>query len=40
LHLGADALAQRVLSGGEMPVGVVTALLGSPFLLVLLRRSA
>ncbi|MBI1757154.1 MAG: iron ABC transporter permease [Fimbriimonas ginsengisoli] len=40
LLLAADALAQRVLSGGEMPVGVVTALLGSPFLLVLLRRSA
>lgn len=34
----ADVLAQRVLPGGEVPVGVITAILGAPFLLVLLRR--
>ncbi|MFM9871883.1 MAG: FecCD family ABC transporter permease [Fimbriimonadaceae bacterium] len=35
----ADFLAQKVLPGGELPVGAVTAVLGAPVLLVLLRRS-
>jgi iron complex transport system permease protein len=34
-----DILAQRVLPGAELPVGIVTAILGAPFLLVLMRRS-
>jgi len=38
LLLGADFIAQRVLPGGEIPVGIVTAILGAPFLLVLLRK--
>jgi len=38
LLLFADVLAQRVLAGGEIPVGVVTAILGAPFLLALIRR--
>lgn len=38
LLLLSDMLAQRVLSGTELPVGAVTALIGAPFLLVLLRR--
>lgn len=35
----ADTLARTVLGGSELPVGVVTALLGGPFFLWLLRRS-
>jgi iron complex transport system permease protein len=35
----ADTLARTVLAPAELPVGVVTALLGGPFFLVLLRRS-
>lgn len=35
----ADTLARSVLGGSELPVGVVTALLGGPFFLWLLRRS-
>ena len=34
----ADALARRVYAPAEIPVGVVTALLGAPFFLYLLRR--
>lgn len=34
----ADLVAQRALGGQEMNVGVVTALVGAPFLLVLLRK--
>lgn len=40
LLLMADVAAQRALPNMELPVGVVTALLGAPFLLVLLRRDA
>lgn len=40
LLLCADVVAQWGLPGGEVPVGVVTALLGAPFLLVLLRRES
>ena len=35
----ADTLARTVLGPAELPVGVVTALLGGPFFLMLLRRS-
>jgi len=35
-----DLLARRALSPAELPVGVVTALLGVPFFVALLRRSA
>ena len=38
LLLAADVVAQRAIPNTELPVGVVTALLGAPFLLVLLRR--
>lgn len=38
LLLLADVVAQRAIPATELPVGVVTALLGAPFLLVLLRR--
>ncbi|PNU20223.1 hypothetical protein C2E25_08530 [Geothermobacter hydrogeniphilus] len=34
----ADALARTLLAPAEIPVGVVTALLGAPFFLYLLRR--
>lgn len=39
LLVGADALARTAASPMEIPVGVVTALVGVPFFLVLLRRS-
>lgn len=35
----ADLFAQRVLGGQEINVGVVTALVGAPFLVTVLRRS-
>jgi len=35
----ADLVAQKIIPGAEMPVGAVTAILGSPILLVLLRKS-
>lgn len=38
LVLLADALGRWILAPQEIPVGVVTALLGAPFFLVLLRR--
>jgi iron complex transport system permease protein len=34
----ADAAARTVLSPSELPVGILTALLGGPFFLWLLRR--
>lgn len=34
----ADFFAQKILVGGELPVGAVTAVLGAPVLLILLRR--
>ena len=40
LLLAADILAQRAIPSTELPVGVVTALIGAPFLLVLLRRDS
>src|SRR5262249_56413082 len=39
LLLGADALARSVAPPLELPLGVVTALVGGPFFLVALRRS-
>lgn len=36
----ADTLARTVREGEEIPVGVVTAVLGAPLLVVLLRRQA
>ena len=39
LLLGADALARSVAPPLELPIGVVTALLGGPFFLVALQRS-
>ena len=39
LLLVADLLAQRVVPDAEIPVGIVTALIGAPFLLVILKRS-
>ncbi|WKD61276.1 Hemin transport system permease protein HmuU [Corynebacterium ciconiae DSM 44920] len=35
----ADTLGRSVLSPAEVPIGVVTAFVGAPFFLVLLRRS-
>jgi len=34
----ADTLARLVLSNQEIPVGVITAIIGVPFFLFLLRR--
>jgi iron complex transport system permease protein len=34
----ADVVARTVIAPSELPVGVVTALLGGPFFLFLLRR--
>jgi iron complex transport system permease protein len=36
----ADAVARKVASPMEIPIGVVTAFLGVPLFLVLLRRAA
>ena len=36
--MAADAVARTILAPAEIPVGVVTALLGAPFFLYLLRR--
>lgn len=38
LMLAADLVAQRAIPGVELPVGAVTALLGAPTLLILLRQ--
>lgn len=35
----ADIVARIVVAPSELPIGVVTALLGAPFFLVLLRKS-
>ena len=35
----ADLLSRIVLSPGEIPVGIITAVIGAPFFLYLLRRS-
>ena len=35
-----DILAQRIVAGAEVPVGIVTAIIGAPFLVALLRKGA
>jgi len=35
----ADLFAQKIIPGGELPVGAVMAILGSPILLILLNKS-
>ena len=37
--LWADLVARAILPGAQLPVGIVTALCGVPFFLILLRRS-
>jgi iron complex transport system permease protein len=37
LMLTADTIARTIVIPAEVPVGIFTALLGSPFLMVLLR---
>lgn len=37
--IGADLIARSILTGQDLPVGIVTALAGVPFFLILLRRS-
>ena len=37
--MAADALARTVMAPSEIPVGVITALLGAPFFLYLLRKA-
>ncbi len=39
LLIGADVVARTALSGTEIPVGVITAMAGGPFFLLLLRRT-
>ena len=39
LLTGADTLARSILPPTEIPVGIITALLGAPFFLYLLRRT-
>jgi iron complex transport system permease protein len=38
LLVWADVLARVLLQPQEIPIGIVTALLGAPFLIVLIRR--
>ena len=38
LLLGADVLGRTVVRPGELQVGIVTAVLGAPFLIMLVRR--
>jgi len=35
----ADLVARTVLSPAEVPIGVITAIVGAPFFLVVLRSS-
>lgn len=37
--VGADILARTVMSPAELPIGVVTAIVGAPFFVVVLRRA-
>jgi iron complex transport system permease protein len=39
LLLGADMLARTLLAPAELPVGIITALLGAPFFIWLLVKS-
>lgn len=38
LLIGADTLARTIIAPTELPVGIITALLGAPFFLYLLRK--
>lgn len=38
LLVWADILARTILAPQEMPIGIITALVGAPFLLILVRR--
>jgi iron complex transport system permease protein len=38
LLTGADTLSRTIIAPSELPVGIITALLGAPFFLYLLRR--
>jgi iron complex transport system permease protein len=38
LLVWADVLARVLLAPQEIPIGIITALLGAPFLLILIRR--
>ncbi|MGI5822469.1 MAG: FecCD family ABC transporter permease [Dethiobacteria bacterium] len=38
LLIGADTLARTIIAPAELPVGIITALLGAPFFLYLLRQ--
>jgi iron complex transport system permease protein len=38
LLLGADLLARTIVAPAELPIGIVTALVGAPFFLWLLLR--
>jgi iron complex transport system permease protein len=40
MMIAADTVARTVMAPGEIPVGIITALLGAPFFLYLLRRAA
>ena len=40
LTIAGDLVARRALQPAELPVGVVTAVLGVPFFVALLRRAA
>lgn len=40
LMISADALARTLMRPGEIPVGVITALLGAPFFLYLLKKKS
>ena len=40
LMIAADMVARTVMAPGEIPVGIITALLGAPFFLYLLRKSS
>jgi iron complex transport system permease protein len=35
-----DLLARTVVAPGEIPIGVITAFVGAPFFVIVLRRSA
>jgi iron complex transport system permease protein len=36
--IAADTLARTIVSPSELPVGVITAFIGAPFFIILLRK--
>jgi iron-siderophore transport system permease protein len=38
LLIGADVVGRLVVPPGEVPAGIVTALIGAPLLVILVRR--